>query len=184
MFKRMLSYFESFLRTTKKIATAIIINTAYACVQVYILASNFGMKVFALCAPDIMLLKTWSHEPNEYNFGGFKVYEYMYNNKNKFYRFKYVEDSKVTFDLYNIHDNITKHSLINHCCILNNDTYIKDITNDIKKFAHLDKKIEWRYIFIHLGVSDGQSILINLNDDDLTSKHITKNLENDTFNLM
>lgn len=133
--------------------------------------------------PIYTLLKTYKHDT-------FSVHKYRYIYNKKYYYFKFINFNKNYTDnvISDIDIDITNRNLINHCCILDiNGDYIRDITQEIRMFIHLNKKIEWKYILIHLNVINYSNILININDDDLTEKqlYITNLLNNNIlFNVI
>lgn len=107
------------------------------------------------------------------NYKNFVLYEYVYNNKKKTYVFNHIELKQIKCNrkrqiLLDENDIIVR-DLINHCCVLNkNDEYMRDITYEIKKFMHLNNKIMWSQILLHLSIYNENIILFNMNDDDLS----------------
>lgn len=101
----------------------------------------------------------------------FSIYEYWGKNNNRYNKFYTIEDNKYSsndgFKIY----NASNRMLINHCCVVNNDgVYIKDITNEIRKFMHYRGLIEWKYIIIHLNLTNDEKIIIYMNDIDMNEK--------------
>lgn len=111
----------------------------------------------------------------------FNIYEYLYNYNRRIYNFKFI-DSSIYIPIYNINiKDINNINLINHCCIMHQNNYIKDITLEIKKFIHLRNVIKWKYILKHLYLTEYDIILINLNDNELSEKqfYISDLIKND-----
>jgi hypothetical protein len=124
--------------------------------------------------PKYLLLSNCTHTNNNQDYD---VNEYLYKDTicNRTFKFKFINTREINFDININEKDIENLNLINHCCIINSkDDYIRDITSEIKKFIHLNNKIEWVYILIHLNIHD-DIILINMNDDDLSEKKLDVN---------
>lgn len=113
--------------------------------------------------------KTYNHRTSDLDYS---VYEYWYKYNNKYYKFKGIED-----DIYKFNDacklyNPQNMKLINHCCVIDkNDKYIKDITDEIRKFMYYRGVIEWKYILVHLDINMNNKICFYMNDINMTEKY-------------
>jgi hypothetical protein len=85
-----------------------------------------------------------------------------------FYNIKFINN--ISFE--QIEQIIKMRNVINHCCIIKNDVYVKDITEDIREFMHyfnndtLNFDIQ-DYIKCYI-LNDDSNIHIYLNDFDST----------------
>lgn len=113
------------------------------------------------------------------------VYKYLYKYNGKYYKVKTIEDDKYNFsDAINIYTPYNMR-LINHCCIISNDdTYLMDITDDIRCFMYYKGVIEWKYILEHLNIENDNKIMIYMNDLDMTVKvYNICDIYNEKFNF-
>lgn len=105
--------------------------------------------------------------------GDFDLLKYKYKYNNKYVLISFINELGDS-DLKNyIKLNIQLRPTINHCCIMRNNEYIKDITDDIRQFIHyfqcnndvytFDK---WEFIKYSITESNNDDkVHIYMNDD-------------------
>jgi hypothetical protein len=147
-------------------------------IQFYLYISN----KFRMILPKYMYINTYNHITSDMDYS---IYEYWYKYKNKYYKFKAIEDNRYNFNdackIYNP-DNM---SLINHCCIVDeNDVYIRDITKEIRYFMYYRGLIEWKYILIHLDIEQEYKLIMHMNDLDMIEKSFNvREIYSEKFNF-
>lgn len=146
-------------------------------VSMYISFLNFIMRIL----PKYIIVASYNHITT---FEYFKIDKYIYycNRNNKFYNLKIIDN--FIFDKDNIikNKNLINRNLINHSCIIsNNGEYMRDITEDIRMFIHYNKLIKWKYIIIHLNISNS-ILVLHLNNNNLDEIQFNTNdlIQNNT----
>jgi hypothetical protein len=139
----------------------IIYNVLLLCTFIY----NWLTYIFIKILPNIIYISTHNIINNKFDLC---IYTYKYKHKNMFYNIKFINN--ISFE--QIEQIIKMRNVINHCCIIKNDVYVKDITEDIREFMHyfnndtLNFDIQ-DYIKCYI-LNDDSNIHIYLNDFDST----------------
>ena len=105
--------------------TKIIYNVLLLCIFIY----NWVSYIFIKILPNIIYVSTHNIINNKFDLC---IYTYKYKHKNMLYNIKFINN----ISLEQIEQNFKMRDVINHCCIMKNGVYIKDITEDIREFMH------------------------------------------------
>jgi hypothetical protein len=140
------------------------------------------LEKFKVLIPRYICVKTSIHRNIELDYS---VYDYWIKYNNKLYKMKVIEDNK-----YSIEDALMIYqphtmNLVNNCGVLDkNGEYIIDITQEIRYFMYYRGLIEWKYILVHLNIEDKDSIVVYMNDIDLSEKYLRiSDIYNEKFNF-
>lgn len=144
------------------------------CIRLYLYMSSVILRWL----PKYIWLKTFVHKTKDTSF---VVNEYIYNHKNTYSTIKFIDIPQ----LREIDCKKNTESLFHISYVVDDDgCFIKDITQDIKSFLHLLDKIEWKYILIHLELTEYPGIVFVMDDDDFTEKQlVTKDIMETYFSI-
>jgi hypothetical protein len=163
--------------TYKRNLYRLYIRCIIVCIKLYL----YLLDKLILILPTYIYSSVYKHRTQELDYC---VHEYWYKYKNKYYKFRAIEDNRYSLnDACKIYhpDNM---NLINHACIINDDKYIRDITKELRYFMYYRGLIEWKYILVHLGIENENKIVLYMNDLDMSEKHCNINeIYNEKFNF-
>lgn len=159
------------------------------CIDLY---TYLTMKVMRYL-PSLIYTRTFTYKSNIKNGYceiDFDIIEYKCNLNGRFYTVRFLDRNDKKEQMYdftrNIKSKIERCNLITHACLMNEEKYIKDITDELRSFFHyinidqvsgidfinkLRKDNIWEYIKINVGMNEN-SMVICLNDSNLTELKI------------